>query len=318
MDRQGHAPLRVCVCRVEGRDARARHRAAVLGSALGRAGQGHRRANGRVQRVRSPADVIVTHAAERLAAHAWVGVRPCGVPAWRSRGHLDALAEPVSQRHVRPRGGRIVAGPCVAERQEAAVRVPGHMFGRRRFWGRGAEQQAAGGAPDAASAGPTSWSELAPASGLPERAARVSSASRDDRAPSVDDPGAARAAEDLAPSPPPSSSGPDGQPELPRASGLPVFPLLPREELLPPEELAVKLQGYGQYGCVCRLARTGCPRAAMPPKGCSTARLSPASLCSNLTTTSRVSPCCAPRRCKHYYRRARVFPSCCSHQVRSG
>ena len=94
----------------------------------------------------------------------------------------------------------------------------------------------------------------------------MSTAARDDRAASGGDPGAARAAEDVAPSPPPSTSGSDGLPGLPLASGsgLPVFPLLPREELLSPEELAVKLQGFGQYGCVCPL--TG--QRVAPTKGC--------------------------------------------------
>ena len=33
------------------------------------------------------------------------------------------------------------------------------------------------------------------------------------------------------------------------ASGPPLFPLLPLEELLAPEERAVRLQGFGNHGC---------------------------------------------------------------------
>jgi hypothetical protein len=268
-DRCGHAPLRVCVCRVQWRDARPWNRAAVLRLCLACAGEGHGRAERRVQAVSSPPNVIFAagNTAKRLAAHALGEARPTAAPRWQRAAFKTRSQRPcrATRREGQAyRGRRRACWP-----PQGSVRDR-HMFGRTRFWGRGgAEQPAGGGASVAASASPAAWSEQpAPAaSSLPELTPRqsVSTATRDDLAPSGGDPGAARAAEDVAPSPPPSCSCPGGHLgllHLPSTSGLPLFPLLPREELLSPEELAIKFQGYGQYGCVCTLIR----ERVAPPK----------------------------------------------------
>ena len=126
---------------------------------------------------------------------------------------------------------------------------------------------------------------------------------------SRDSHGAALAAEDVG-AQEPRSVGTLGLGEGATEDGLPVFPLLPREELATPEELAIRFQGYGQYGCV-----RDCPPRRNNHNTCPT--VSRALFVGHFTC-----PCtdcvfvCTHCRCKHYYRRARLFPGCCNSQVR--
>jgi hypothetical protein len=81
----------------------------------------------------------------------------------------------------------------------------------------------------------------------------------------------------------------------------PLFPLLPREELMSDEERAVRLQGFGAFGCAA--AKRG----------------GKASHSLHRVVAGQYSRPRTPlplRRCKHYHRRARLVVPCCKGEAR--
>jgi len=81
----------------------------------------------------------------------------------------------------------------------------------------------------------------------------------------------------------------------------PLFPLLPREELVSDEERAVSLQGFGAFGCAA--AKRG----------------GKASHSLHRVVAGQYSRPRTPlplRRCKHYHRRARLVVPCCKGEAR--